>query len=118
VKYARHFTVQEAKRLKQKAKIRMNKKEILKILRSYKENSTYKDNIIALGLFGSYARNEASDLSDIDVFVTLRTPKMFDLIGIKQDLEALTKCKVDIVLLRQLMNQFRREKISQEGLYV
>jgi len=96
----------------------MNKKEILQILRSYKENSKYKDNIVALGLFGSYARNEASDLSDIDVFVTLRTPKMFDLVGIKQDLEDLTDCNVDIVLLRPLMNQFLREKISQEGLYV
>jgi len=96
----------------------MYKKEILQILRRYKENSKYKDNIVALGLFGSYARNEASDLSDIDIFVTLKIPKMFDLIGIKQDLEALTSCKVDIVLLRQLMNQFLKEKISQEGLYV
>jgi len=96
----------------------MYKKEILQILRRYKENSKYKDNIVALGLFGSYARNEASDLSDIDIFVTLKIPKMFDLIGIKQDLEDLTECKVDIVLLRQLMNQFLKEKISQEGLYV
>lgn len=96
----------------------MYKKEILQILRRYKENSKYKDNIVALGLFGSYARNEASDLSDIDIFVTLKIPKMFDLIGIKQDLEDLTECKVDIVLLRQLMNRFLRKKISQEGLYV
>jgi len=96
----------------------MNKKEILQILRSYKENSKYKYNIVALGLFGSYARDEASDLSDIDIFVTLKIPKMFDLIGIKQDLEVLIDCKVDIVLLQQLMNQFLKDKISQEGLYV
>jgi len=96
----------------------MNKKEILQILRSYKENSKYKYNIVALGLFGSYARDEAYGLNDIDVFVTLKIPKMFDLIGIKQDLEDLTECKVDIVLLRQLMNRFLRKKISQEGLYV
>ncbi|MDP8227784.1 MAG: nucleotidyltransferase domain-containing protein [Candidatus Celaenobacter polaris] len=96
----------------------MNKKAILRLLRSYKENSNYKDNILTIGLFGSYARNGASDLSDIDVFVTLKTPKMFDLIGIKQDLEELTDCNVDIVLLRPLMNQFLKEKISHEGLYV
>ncbi len=96
----------------------MNKKEILQILRSYKESSKYKDNIVSLGLFGSYAKNEESALSDIDVFVTLRTIKMFDLIGIKQDLEDLTDCNVDVVLLRPTMNQFLREKIIQEGLYV
>ncbi|TSA24256.1 nucleotidyltransferase domain-containing protein [bacterium] len=96
----------------------MNKKAILRLLRSYKENSNYKDNILIIGLFGSYARNGASALSDIDVFVTLKTPKMFDVIGIKQDLEELTDCNVDIVLLRPLMNQFLKEKISHEGLYV
>jgi len=96
----------------------MKTKKVLQILRNYKESSSYKDNIITLGLFGSYARNESSDHSDIDIFVRLRTPKMFDLIGIKQDLEKLTKCNVDIVLLRQSMNRFLREKISQEGLYV
>lgn len=96
----------------------MNKKEILQILRSYKEYSKYKDNIVSLGLFGSYAKNEASALSDIDVFVTLRTIKMFDLIGIKQDLEDLTDCNVDVVLLRPTMNKFLREKIAHEGLYV
>ncbi|MBD3793534.1 MAG: nucleotidyltransferase domain-containing protein [Campylobacterales bacterium] len=34
-----------------------------------------------IGLFGSYARGEATQESDIDIFVTMK-PNLFDLIGL------------------------------------
>ena len=37
---------------------------------------------------------------------------------IKQDLEELLGCKVDIVRLRDKMDSFLREKILKEGIYV
>jgi len=96
----------------------MNNKEIIEILRDYKEHSEYSDNILSLGLFGSHARGDDTEISDIDVFVALKINKMFDLIGIKQDLEELTQRNVDIVLLHQSMNKFLRNRILHEGLYV
>jgi len=96
----------------------MNNTEIIEILRNYKEHSEYRDNILSLGIFGSHARSDDTEISDIDVFVALKINKMFDLIGIKQDLEELTRRNVDIVLLHQSMNKFLRNRISQEGLYV
>ena len=51
-------------------------------------------------LFGSFARNEASYDSDIDLLVKFNKHKkidLFDYIGIKQDLEDLTGRQVDLV---------------------
>ena len=90
----------------------MNRKIIIKLIEKY------KNNIRRIGIFGSYAREEDSDSSDIDVFVDLISPKMFDMIGIKQDLENLTKRNIDIEMLRERMNHFLKAKIEKEGIYV
>ncbi len=95
----------------------MKKRKVLKMLKDYKEHSKYSENIIALGIFGSYARGEDSEVSDIDVFVALRVPKMFDLIGIKQDLQELSQSNIDIVLLQSNMNNFLKKRIAKEGIY-
>lgn len=43
---------------------------------------------------------------------------MFDLIGIKYDLEKILGKKVDIVALRDSMNEYLKNQIKQKGLYV
>ena len=91
--------------------------DFLEILREYKNKSEYKTNIKKIGIFGSVAKDGFSESSDIDVFVVLNNIKMFDLIGIKQDLEEITNRKVDIVLLRNPMNQFLMKRINSEGIY-
>jgi len=96
----------------------MNRKNIIKLIEKYKTETKYRNNIRRIGIFGSYAREENSDSSDIDVFVDLISPKMFDIIGIKQDLENLTKRSIDIVMLRERMNHFLKAKIEKEGIYV
>jgi uncharacterized protein len=55
--------------------------------------------VISIDLFGSYAENVENDLSDIDllVYFDLRTATLFDLIGLKQDIEDKILLKVDIV---------------------
>ena len=96
----------------------MNRKNIIKLIEKYKNETKYKNNIRRIGIFGSYAREEDSDSIDIDVFVDLISPKMFDMIGIKQDLENLTKRNIDIEMLRERMNHFLKAKIEKEGIYV
>ena len=96
----------------------MNKNIILKLIKEYKKRSKYKKNIKSIGIFGSYARDEDTDFSDVDLFIELTTPKMFDFIGIKQDLEELTNRSVDIIMLLDKMNPFIKNKIEKEGIYV
>jgi len=96
----------------------VNRNDILEILKTYKETSAYKRNINKIGIFGSLAKGEFTDSSDIDVAVDLKTPKMFDLIGIKQDLEKIIKRHVDIVMIRKRMNPLLKERIDEDGVYV
>ncbi|MBX3008373.1 MAG: nucleotidyltransferase domain-containing protein [Melioribacteraceae bacterium] len=95
----------------------MNQKEIIKKLSSYKKESEYHKKIKQIGLFGSFAKNNYTNQSDIDVFVKLKPAEMFTLIGIKNDLEKLFQRKIDIVALRQNMNKVLLNEIKQNGIY-
>ena len=61
--------------------------EIIEILRDYKARSAEKYGIETLGLFGSVARGEQNEKSDIDVFIKLRKTSYYTLMDIKDDLE-------------------------------
>ena len=63
----------------------MDRKDIIKILRHYKNEAANKYNIRAIGIFGSVARGEAGNESDIDIVVRISEPVFFMLAGIKDD---------------------------------
>ncbi len=71
-----------------------------------------------MGIFGSVARNEHTATSDVDIYIERQLHGFFALAGIKQELEDLLGCKVDIVRLRDKMDSFLREKMLKEGIYV
>jgi uncharacterized protein len=96
----------------------LTKTQILKILKEYKLRSRYKDQIKEIGLFGSYAGSSEKKRSDVDIFVRLDQPRMFDMIGIKFDLEKILKKKVDIIALRSRMNKFLRKEIENHGIRI
>jgi predicted nucleotidyltransferase len=49
-------------------------------------------------IFGSRARKDSSETSDLDILVEMQpNSTLLDLIAIKQDLEDLLGCKVDVV---------------------
>ena len=77
-----------------------------------------KYSIEKIGLFGSASRDEMNEKSDIDVVVELTEPDLFNLIGIKQDLETELQCHVDIVRYRKDMNLFLKNRIDKEAVYV
>jgi len=56
--------------------------------------------------------------SDVDIVVVLDDPDLFNLIGIKQDLEDRLKRHVDVVSYRNRMNPYLRKKIDNEAVYV
>lgn len=67
-------------------------------------------------LFGSVARGEARPDSDVDLLVQLETGRsLLDLIAIKQDLEDLLGCKVDVVTEASL-SPYIREHVLREAL--
>lgn len=96
----------------------MNRDQIVLSLRRFKEMNQKKYDIIKIGLFGSAARESMIEESDIDVVVELGKPDLFNLIGIKQDLEEQLHRSVDIVRYREKMNAFLKRRIDKEAVYV
>lgn len=63
------------------------KDEIIAILRNFKEEFGEKYGIEKLGLFGSVARGEQRENSDIDICIQLQSPDYFTRMEIKEFLE-------------------------------
>lgn len=92
--------------------------DITEKLRAYKESHAQIYGIETLGVFGSVARGEQTTGSDVDVCVRLKTPKLFTLVHIKEDLQELLKCPVDVVRLRDDMDKLLLKNINRDGVYV
>ena len=96
----------------------MDRDKIIHSLKAYKEENKNKYHIKHLGVFGSAAKNRMNENSDIDIVVTLAKQDLFELIGIKQDLEERLNYSVDIVSYRETMNSFLKKRIDEEAIYV
>ena len=96
----------------------MSRSDILKILKNFKKTHSEKYGILELGLFGSVARDQATEKSDVDIFLKTKTPDPFNIVHIKDDLEELLHQHVDIVRLREKMNPLLKTRIEQEAVYV
>ncbi len=73
--------------------------------------------ITSMLLFGSVARNEHHEGSDIDIFVTM-PPKFFNYIQAAQYLEELLGCPVDLIRDHKNIRPFFREQIEHDGINI
>lgn len=96
----------------------MNRNDILSLLKDYKKNVEDKYGILQIGVFGSVARNQINENSDIDVCVRLKTPDPFIIVHIKQELEVRFCNHVDVIRIRDKMNPYLKERIEKEVMYV
>lgn len=92
--------------------------EILNLLSLYKPTAQSKYGLTRLGIFGSAARNEQSESSDVDVCYEGKVPTLLTLDLIQTDLERMFNCPVDLVRIRDGMNTLLRQRIQKEGIYV
>ena len=75
---------------------------ILQKLREHKLELQRKYPISRLGVFGSYAREEATKDSDIDIAVEITAPMGLNFIQMGDEIEALFGIKTDVVPLRSI----------------
>ena len=94
----------------------LNQDQILSALRGYKEKHAQPYGIVEIGLFGSYARNQADKESDVDVFVKLKHSNLFLLSRIRIELEELFGIHTDLVQVRDKMNTYLKKHIEQEAI--
>ena len=86
--------------------IRDKGKEILRVSRQHGARS--------VRIFGSTARGEASVTSDLDILVDMETRRtLLDIVAIKQDLEDLLGCRVDVVTESALSPYIRKDVLKE-----
>ena len=92
--------------------------EYLSILKNYKASQAGKYGITRMGIFGSVARGEQKEDSDIDICYEGEAPTLFTLVRIKYELEALLGRPVDLVRVREKMDEVLKQTIQEEAIYV
>jgi len=69
---------------------------------------TGKLNPVMVGIFGSYARNEQTEESDLDVLIDFDSRiNLLDLIGLEQELSAILGVKVDLITVKSVDERLR-----------
>lgn len=86
--------------------IQKHRNEILQLAHKYGARN--------VRMFGSVARGDAREDSDLDVLVDLESGRsLFDLGGLLMDLENLLGCRVDVVTAKGLRERIRSRVLKE-----
>lgn len=96
----------------------LRQEQLQTLLRAFKEQHADEYRLRALGYFGSYARNEATDDSDIDIVFETDAPNLFRAVAMRQDLEELLGRPVDVISLHGLADPRLRVRVERDAVYV
>jgi len=95
---------------------KLTKEEILDFLRKNKPFFKEQFNVDAIMLFGSYARDEATPESDVDILIESKKKSYDSLFTLKELLENEFQKKVD-VFYRDSVRRFIMRFIKEELIY-
>ena len=90
--------------------------DYIAIIRQNSSKITQDFGIKTLRIFGSVSRNEQTEQSDLDVCVETETPNPFLLADLKEFLEGLFKCSVDVVRIHKNMTPFFKSRIERSSI--
>lgn len=93
-------------------------KECKKKLSDFKQHSGESFGIVKLGIFGSVARGENTDDSDVDIVVEIKNPTLLLMFELHKALEQLLCCKVDLIRFRNSLRPLLLANINKEAVYV
>ena len=93
------------------------KEEIIQTLRRHLPEIKQKFPVSTLALFGSYARDEQTANSDIDVLVEFNGDIGLEVVDLLDELEGILHHQVDLVIKRSLKPHYRPH-IERDAIYV
>lgn len=74
----------------------MTRKELIAYLEEHKDEFMRKYEIEEIALFGSFARREAKEESDVDIFVKMK-PDLFKMVALKERMEQDLHKEIDLI---------------------
>ena len=94
------------------------KEQYLHLLADFQRKRGALYGITHLGIFGSVARGEQTVKSDVDICYEGEPLSLFKIVALKEELEDLFNCPVDVVRIRESMNLLLKKRIINDGIYV
>lgn len=91
--------------------------EYIETLKAHAPKLQSEFGISSMRLFGSVARNEHREGSDIDLFVTM-PPHFYNHIAAAQYLEQILGCSVDLIQDHANLRPFFRKQIERDGINI
>lgn len=87
-------------------------------LTNFKATFAHKFGITKLGIFGSVARKENTENSDIDIVVEVKKPTLQLMYELREALKQLFNCEVDLVRFRDSLRPLFKSNIQRDAIYV
>ncbi len=80
---------------------------VFKVLKNHENEIKTKYDVKKIGIFGSYARHEENEESDVDILVEFEEPTLHNFMSLIDYLENLFGRKVDLVTQKSLSPYLR-----------
>jgi len=87
-------------------------------LSAFKREFGRQYGITKLGIFGSVARQENTENSDIDIVVEVEKPTLSLMYELREMLKSIFKCEVDLVRFRSTLRPLFKSNILNDVVYV
>lgn len=87
-------------------------------LSMFKEQFSDEYGIRNIGIFGSVAREDNTDESDIDIVVDIDNPTLVRMFSLRTALSSLFGCKVDLIRMRESLPYIMKKNIERDVIYV
>lgn len=93
-------------------------KDCIKNLKAFKAEFGKQYGITKLGIFGSVARQENREDSDIDIVVEVNHPSLRLMYELEEALKDLFGCKVDLIRFRETLRPLFKNNLQKDVIYV
>ena len=94
-----------------------NINSIIEVLKKHKSELVDKYGLSQLAIFGSYARRQQRENSDVDILVEFNRPIGLEFIDLAEELEQILQIKVDLVSKKGIKKKYFKS-IETELAYV
>lgn len=94
------------------------REECIRLINSCRQELQQEYGIRSLRIFGSVARNEHTETSDVDICIEADPTGLIRFAHLKHFFENLLECSVDLIRMNRNMDTFLKDQIERDGIIV